>query len=215
MDQIKEITINPEAQKICSMFHYGWISKKETGPIERDLKLFRDVQTYLSLMGYELLNPPGTDWYVIRLKKEYDSASFDYFLKRVKGIDRRHMALLTIIYVKLVLPRELRHVEPENELSLTVDELVYNYGAKFQQGKRSPRKTIETLLAPLKKYHYILFEKGKSKITVGPAMYMLHSDMLMDICDYVIQGLTANLNSIQKIIEDETSDSESEEDIND
>lgn len=215
MDQIKEITINPEAQKICSMFHYGWISKKETGPIERDLKLFRDVQTYLSLMGYELLNPPGTDWYVIRLKKEYDSASFDYFLKRVKGIDRRHMALLTIIYVKLVLPRELRHVEPENELSLTVDELVYNYGAKFQQGKRSPRKTIETLLAPLKKYHYIFFEKGKSKITVGPAMYMLHSDMLMDICDYVIQGLTANLNSIQKIIEEETSNSESEEDIND
>lgn len=215
MDQIKEITINPEAQKICSMFHYGWISKKETGPIERDLKLFRDVQTYLSLMGYELLNPPGTDWYVIRLKKEYDSASFDYFLKRVKGIDRRHMALLTIIYAKLILPRELRHVEPENELSLTVDELVYNYGAKFQQGKRSPRKTIETLLAPLKKYHYILFEKGKSKITVGPAMYMLHSDMLMDICDYVIQGLTANLNSIQKIIEEETSNSESEEDIND
>ncbi|NLI93098.1 MAG: hypothetical protein GX434_13190 [Peptococcaceae bacterium] len=213
MDQIKEITINPEAQKICSMFHYGWISKKETGPIERDLKLFRDVQTYLSLMGYELLNPPGTEWYVIRLKKEYDSASFDYFLKRVKGIDRRHMALLTIIYAKLVLPKELRHVDPDNELSLTVDELVYNYGAKFQQGKQSPRKTIETLLAPLKKYHYILFEKGKSKITVGPAMYMLHSDMLMDICDYVIQGLTANLNAIQKIDEEETP--ESEEDIND
>lgn len=208
MDQIKEFTINSEAQRICSMFHYGWITKKEIGPIERDLKLFRDVQTYLSLMGYELLNPPGTEWYVIRLKKEYDSASFDYFLKRVKGLDRRHMALLTIIYTKLILPKELRHVDMENDLSLTIDELVYNYGAKFQQGKQSPRKTIETLLGSLKKYHYIIIEKGKSKLTVGPAMYMLHSDMLMDICDYVIQGLTGSLNLIKKIKEEDMADGE-------
>lgn len=210
MDQIKEFTINPEAQRICSMFHYGWISKKEIGPIERDLLLFRDVQNYLSLMGYELLNPPGTEWYIIRLKKEYDSASFDYFLKRVKGIDRRHMALLTIIYAKLVLPKQLHHVESEIELSLTIDELVYNYGAKFQQGKQNPRRSMETLLTSLKNYYYIFFEKGKSKITVGPAMYMLHSDMLMDICDYVIQGLTASLNSIKKIEEEDIVDGEEE-----
>lgn len=208
MDQIKELTINPEAQRICSLFHYGWISKKEIGAIERDIKLFRDVQMYLSLTGYELLNPPGTDWYVIRLKKEFDTDSFDYFLKRVKGFDRRHMALLSIIYAKLVLPKELRHVEYEEELSLTIDELVYNYGGKFQQGKQSPRKTIESLLGSLKKYWYIFFEKGKSKITVGPAMYMLHSDMMNDICDYVIQGMTESLNSIKKIEEEDTLDSE-------
>ncbi len=208
MDQIKEFAINLEAQRICSLFHYGWISKKETGPIERNIKLFRDVQTYLSLTGYELLNPPGTDWYVIRLKKEFDTNSFDYFLKKVKGIDRRHMALLTIIYAKLVLPKELRHVESESELSLTIDELIYNYGAKFQQGKKSPQKTIESLLAPLKRHYYIFFEKGKSKITVGPAMYMLHNDMLMDICDYVIQGMTESLKSIKKIKEEDMVDSE-------
>lgn len=202
MEQIDVMEINPEAQKICSMFHYGWISKKEIGPIERNLKLFRDVQSYLSLMGYELLNPPGTEWYVIRLKKEYDASSFDYFLKRVKGIDRRHMALLTIIYTKLVLPKELNHIEPESEVSLTIDELVYNYGTKFQQGKQNPRKTIESLLTSLKRYHYILFEKGKSRIIAGPAMYMLHSNMVMDICEYVIQGLTANLNSIKKLDND-------------
>ncbi|HEY9062311.1 MAG TPA: hypothetical protein VIO64_17705 [Pseudobacteroides sp.] len=208
MDQIRVFTINPEAQRICSLFHYGWISKKEIGPIERNINLFRDVQTYLSLTGYELLNPPGTDWYVIRLKKEYDTNSFDYFLKKVKGIDRRHMALLTIIYAKLVLPKELRHVEPESELSLTIDELIYNYGAKFQQGKKSPQKTIEALLAPLKRHYYVFFEKGKSKITVGPAMYMFHSDMLMDICDYVIQGMTESLKSIKKIKEEDMVDSE-------
>jgi lipid A disaccharide synthetase len=150
-------------------------------------------------MGYELLNPPGTDWYIIRLRKEYDSASFDYFLKRVGGIDRRHMALLTIIYAELIIPKELSHVNPENELSLTVDELVYKYGVKFQQGKQSMQKSIETLLAPLKRYHYIIFEKGKAKITAGPAMYMLRGDMLMDICDYAIQGLTESLKSIEKI----------------
>jgi hypothetical protein len=204
MDQFKEFIINPEAQRICSKFHYGWASKKEIGFIERDIKLFRDVQTYLSLVGYELLNPHGTDWYVIRLKKEYDSASFDYFHKKVKGIDRRHMALITIIYAKLILPKELGHVEPEEQLSLTVDELVYNYGSKFQQGRKSQRNSIESLLSTLKRYHYILFEKGKSKIIVGPAMYMLHSNMLMDICDYVIQGLTENFSTIEKIEEEIT-----------
>lgn len=202
MDHINEFTINQDARRICSMFHFGWVSKKEIGVIERDIKLFKDVQTYLSLMGYELLNPAGTDWYVIRLKKEFDSASFDYFHKRVKGLDRRHLALLTVIYAKLILPKELRHVEPEHELSLTVDELVYNYGAKFQQGRQSPRKSIEALLGPLKKHYYIFLEKGKSKITAGPAMYMLHNDMLMDICDYVIQGLTESFNSIKKIEND-------------
>ncbi|MEK5027681.1 hypothetical protein [Paenibacillus sp. FSL M7-1046] len=211
MDQNKEFIINPEAQRICSMFHYGWVSKKEIGTIEKDIRLFRDVQMYLSLTGYELLNPPGTDWYVIRLKKEYDSASFDYFHKKIKGLDRRHMALLTVIYAKLVLPKELHHTDPENELSLTIDEIVYNYGAKFQQGKQSPRKTIETLLTPLKRHHYIFLEKGKSRITVGPSMYMLHNDMLIDICDYVIQGFTDSLNSIKKIEEEDLTDNEEDE----
>jgi len=198
MDPHKAFEINQEAQRICSMFHYGWISKKEIGPIERDIKLFRDVQTYLSLMGYELLNPSGTDWYVIRLRKEYDSSSFDYFHKRVKGIDRRHMALLTIIYAKLVLPKELGHVDPNHELSVTIDELAYNYGAKFQQGRKSHRASLDALLRSLKKHHFIVLEKSSSKITVGPAMYMLHSEMLMDICDFVIQGFTNNLMSIME-----------------
>jgi hypothetical protein len=196
-----EITINPEAQKICAKFHYGWIDRKEIGPIERDIKLFRDVQAYLSLMGYELRNPPGTDWYVIRMKKEFDSASFDTFHKRVSGIDRRHMALLTIIYAKLVMPKELNHVDQSADLNLTVDELVYTYGSKFGQGKKKPRNVIESLLATLSRYHYIIFEKGKASFSAGPAIYMLHSDMLMDICDYVIQGLTANLQSVERISE--------------
>lgn len=194
------------------MFHYGWISKKEIGPIERDIQLFHDVQLYLSLMGYELFNPPGTEWYVIRLKKEFDCGSFDYFIKRVNGIDRRHMALMTIIYAKLVLPKQLGHVDSEVLLSLTVDELVYNYGAKFQHGKQSPRRVIETLLSTLKKYHYVIFEKGKSRITVGPAMYMLHGDMMMDICDYVIQGLTESLKTIEKITEEDILEEDLEND---
>lgn len=199
MEKTNEFKINYEAQKICSKFHYGWVSKKEIGIIEKDINLFRDVQKYLSLMGYELINPSGTDWYVIRLKKEYDSSTFDYFLKRVKGIDRRHLALLTIIYIKLVLPKELKHVEPDVEISLTVEEIVYNYGSKFQQGKRNTKKTIESLLIPLKKYNYIFFEKCKSKISVGPAMYMLHSNMLMDICKYVIQNLYASSDLTEKL----------------
>ncbi|MCE5171823.1 hypothetical protein LQV63_21320 [Paenibacillus profundus] len=209
MDDTNQFTINPEAQRICSMFHFGWASKKEIGQIERNIKLFKDVQFYFSLVGYDIFNPPGTDWYVLRLKKEYDSAAFDYFYKRVKGIDRRHMALLTILFAKLVLPKKLGHVEPEHELSMTIDEIIYSYGAKFQQGKQNIKKTIESLLAALKKHHYILLEKGRSKITAGPAMYMLHSDMLMDICDYVIQGLTESL-STNNLLKEESAASKEE-----
>ena len=201
MDSIQEFRINAEAQRICAMFHYGWISKKEIGPIERDINLFRDVQLYLSLIGYELLNPPGTEWYIVRLKKEFDNNAFDSFQRRNKALDRRHLALITIFYAKLIMPKKLGHVDQDEDIFLTIDELVFNYGEKFHNAKQNPRATIERLLRPLKKSYYIIIDK--TKIYPGPALYMFHNDLLTDICEFVIQGITDNLKSIEKINEKE------------
>ena len=208
MEQTNSSGTNHEAQRICSLFHYGWISKKEVGPIERNLELYWDVEAYLAQTGYELINPPGTEWYIIRLKKEFDTNAFDDFLKRASGINRNHMALLVILYAKLILPKELQHVDPETKLSVTVDELVYNYGPKFQQGKQNHRKTIETLLKSLKRYNYILMERGKPIITAGPSMYMLRSDLMQDICAFVIQGITDSINTVEKIQDEKPDDGE-------
>ncbi|EHL06286.1 hypothetical protein HMPREF0322_03038 [Desulfitobacterium hafniense DP7] len=197
----QEIKINPEAQRICSLFHYGWVNKKDVPNLESDTTLFRDVQFYFSLMGYELLNPVGTEFYVIRLKKEFDTNAFDFFQKRNKALDRRHLALLTIIYAKLIMPKKLGHMEEDAEIYLTKDQIVLSYGDKFRNAKQNPKAAIEQLLRPLKKYYYISVEKDK--ILPGPAMYMLHNDLLTDLCEFVIQGITDNLKEIPKVEEAE------------
>lgn len=198
---LPEFKTNPEAQRICSLFHYGWVSKKEVGNLESDIHLFRDVQLYFSLMGYELLNPPGTEWYVIRLKKEFDNNSFDFFQKRNKALDRRHLALLTIIYAKLIMPKKLGHVEEDAAIYLTIDQIVFNYGEKFRNAKQHPRTAIEQLLRPLKKYYYVMVDKDK--IFPGPALYMFHNDLLTELCEFVIQGITDNLKVMAQIKEEE------------
>lgn len=99
-------------------------------------------------------------------------------------------------------------MDPETRLSVTVDELVYNYGAKFQQGKQNNRKTMETLLKSLKRYNYILMERGRPIVTAGPSMYMLRSDLMHDICDFVIQGITDSIKTIERIPEEKPDDGE-------
>lgn len=104
MEQTAE-SVNREAQRICSLFHYGWISKKEVGPIERNLELYQDVEAYLAHTGYELINPPGTEWYIIRLKKEFDTNAFDDFLKRASGINKTIWRCLSFSMPSWFFPR--------------------------------------------------------------------------------------------------------------
>lgn len=192
-NRAEKMLVDPEIQRICSMFHFGWIPKKEVGYLERNLSLYREVEHTLSLMGYELVNPPHCEWYLIRLKKEFDKEAFDQFYKRNRDFNRRHMALITILYAKLILPKKLGHVELDADLYTTFEEINLNYGDKFQIKRLSPQKTMETLLKVLKKHYFIIENQGR--YYPGPALFMLHNDLLLNINEAIITRTLESISS--------------------
>ncbi|WP_078382017.1 hypothetical protein [Sutcliffiella halmapala] len=214
-----EITINPEVQRICSLFHYGWISKESVGTLEKNLTLYREVQQTFGMMGYELINFPYCEWYVIRLKKEFDDEAFDKFHRKNSDFNKRHMALITVLFIKLIVPR-LTESHRDQEVYTTLDELILNYGEKFLFRRRSPRSSIESLIKMLKKHWYVI-EKG-NRYYAGPAMYMLHyneylqnitQDMLQEMMD-LTQQFAKDLSEDQKSTEVEMNFNGEEEDGN-
>ncbi|WP_425801210.1 hypothetical protein ACHOLT_12765 [Desulfitobacterium sp. Sab5] len=206
---MEEITINPEVQRICSLFHYGWISKESVGILEKNLTLYREVQQTLAMMGYELINFSNCEWYVIRLKKEFDDDAFDKFHRKNSGFTKRHMALITILFIKLIVPR-LTGGYGDQEVYTTLDELTLNYGEKFRFRRMNPRHSIESLIKMLKK-HWFVIEKDK-RYYAGPAMFMLHyneylqgitQDMLQEMMD-ITKQITKDLSEDQQRGEAET-----------
>jgi len=194
---------DPEVQRICSMFHYGWVPKKEVGILERNIALYREVEYNLSLLGYELINPPHCDWYIIRLKKEFDSSSFDQFQGRNKDFNRRHMALIFILYVKLILPKKLSHVDHDADLFITFEELNLNYGEKFQTKRLNPQKLMESLLKTLKKNYFVI--QTQNRFYPGPSLFMLHSDIIMDTYESILKGLVSKAE--EALVEEEEEES--------
>ncbi|KHL95400.1 hypothetical protein QW71_13165 [Paenibacillus sp. IHB B 3415] len=193
--------INPEVQRICSLFHYGWVPKETIGVLEKNLTLYREVQATLATMGYELINFPNCEWYVIRLKKEFDDDAFDKFHRKNIGFNKRHMALITILFIKLILPR-LTGSHGDQEAYTTLDELTLNYGEKFQFRRRSSRNSIESLIKMLKKHWYVI-EKGK-RYYAGPAMFMLHyNDYLQNITQDMLHEMMELTQQVAKDISDD------------
>lgn len=200
-----ENQINTEVQKICSLFHHGWIPKKDAGYFDRNTNLYREVQYAFNVMGYELINPPYCEWYMIRLKKEFDVDALEQFSKFNKGLNRRHLALIFILYTKLIFPKKAGIVEWTEELSLTMDELCLNYGPAFQSRRSNPRGTLESLMKLLIRYYFVV-ERG-SKIYPGPAMYMLHNELMDSIQEAILLGLAEKFKSLAE----ENSDKEEKE----
>ncbi len=191
-----EETTNPEVQRICSLFHYGWVSKESVGILEKNLTLYREVQQALGTMGYELINFPNCEWYVIRLKKEFDDDAFDKFHRKNSGFNQRHMALITILFIKLMVPRLIGNYG-DQEIYTTLDELTLNYGEKFRFRRWSPRNSIESLIKMLKK-HWFVIEKGK-RYYAGPAMFMLHyNDYLQNITQDMLQEMMELTQQVAK-----------------
>lgn len=186
MSEDKAKALNPDIQKICAMFHRGWVNKDEIGVLEQNLEAYKEIEHYLNHMGYELINPPNCPWYITRLKKEFDVDGLENFRKRY-GFEKRHLALIIILYCKLIMPKRLNHVEPDVPLSVTLEELVYNYGDKFKTRKTNPTNRIESTLSALVRYYFLAKEKGK--YYPGPAMYMLHNGLMFDISKAIISQL--------------------------
>ncbi|RED51781.1 hypothetical protein [Cohnella phaseoli] len=197
------IVVNPEVQRICALFHYGWISKESVGTLEKNLTLYREVQQTLAMMGYELINFPNCEWYVIRLKKQFDDDAFEKFQRKNNGFNKRHMALITILFIKLIMPR-LTGNYGNQEVYTTLDELTLNYGDKFRFRRMSPRHSIESLIKMLKKHWFVI--EVDYRYYAGPAMFMLHyheylqgvtQDMLQEMMD-ATQQVTRDLSEDQQ-----------------
>ncbi|MTV50971.1 hypothetical protein GJ688_18810 [Heliobacillus mobilis] len=84
--------IDPEVIKACSLFHFGWVVKKDVPRMGRDTVFYHQVNEVLSLMGYDLVNPPYSDWYIIRLKREYDVAALDRDRKKNRELNNSSFA---------------------------------------------------------------------------------------------------------------------------
>ena len=193
METINEFKISPKAQQICSLLHFGWVPKKVVGNLEQNLVLYREVELYLSLMGYELINPSSCEWYIIRLKKEFDNEAFDRFYKHNRALNKNHMALITILYAKLILPKKIGHADSDADLHISFDELVFQYGEKFKRKNKNPKGIMETLLKTLLNQFFITV-KDKTMYYPGPSMYMLHEELMTDTCAFIIQNITDSIN---------------------
>ena len=203
-----EVQVSSEVQKICALFHHGWIPKKDAGYFDRNTPLYREVQNALEIMGYELINPPYCDWYIIRLRKEFDLDAFDQFSKFNKGLNRKHLALIFILYTKLIFPKKAGMVEWTEDLSITIDELSLNYGAAFQNRRTNPRGAIESLVKALSKYYFIIAQGGK--LRPGPSLYMLHNELMDNVQEAILLGLADKFNklSINNLEEEEKEEDE-------
>lgn len=198
------IQLSPEVQRICSMFHFGWVSRKDLN-LEKDFGLFSAVRQALGVMGYDLLTTP--EWYVIRLRKEFDNDTFDQFHKRYRDINRSHLAMINILYVKLILPTKMKAISddaPGTRPYITHEEILYNYGAKFQNRKANPEKRISEILKVLMKYGFVIQpHAGLLKYEAGPALYMLREELMDKTYETVMRGFVQEMQESMQESEEE------------
>lgn len=195
------LDIESEAQLICIRLYNGWIDKNELPMLARDTTLYRTVQDKLAWLGLELIDRPECPWYVVRIQREHDS--FTQYQKRNARLKNSHMALLLILYAKLLLPRRAGQVEAETELSISFEELYQNYGYKFAPSSRKPasENRIQNLVNTLAGLGFIVKKRGAAAYQAGPAMYMLHEELLGDIAESsfnVLFGLSADNDNVNE-----------------
>lgn len=206
-----EITVTSEIRQICTMFHFGWIPKTDVPQLENYL-VFCQVQEVFSVMGYEIIITP--EWYVLRLKKEYDIDAFDIFHRRNRDFNRNHLAMVNILFVKLILPKKMGTADEKEILSISFDEIFLNYGEKFRHKRYDSKKMIDGLLKVLKRYSFIVQPKNGTPIyQAGPSLYMLREDLLNKTYEVILRGkiddITRAIEEEEKYIED-VSDEEME-----
>lgn len=181
--------IDHEVQAICTRLYFGWVDKKELSSLSRDPALYRAVQDRLAWLGMELIDRPECPWYVVRIIREHDS--FTQFHKRYQSLQGRHLALLLILYSKLLLPRRIGQISIDIELDVTFQELYQTYGPKFvpRRRKTTSEGAFKSLLRTLSRFGFIVKQRQADIYHAGPAMYMLHDELLTDIAEASLQVL--------------------------
>ena len=183
------IDIEDEARAICTRLYYGWVVKDELPYLAKDALLYRTVQDRLDWIGFELIDKPECPWYVIRVKREHDS--FTQFRKRNLSLKGIHLALILILYAKLLLPKRAGQVSINLALDITFEEIYEKYGHKFARSPKIPtsKNRIESLLGVLINQGYIIKKRAETVYIAGPSMYMLHEDLLADVAKATLETL--------------------------
>jgi len=183
------IDIEEEAKTICIRLYYGYVEKDEFELLAKDALLYRIVQDKLDWLGLELVDRPECPWYIARVKREYDS--FTQFRSRNKAFKSVHLALILILYAKLVLPKRVGQINNNQVLSISFEEIYEKFGHKFAPSFKVPtsKQRMETLLSMLVKQGFIIKKRAENNYLAGPSMYMLHEDLLTDLADSSLETL--------------------------
>jgi hypothetical protein len=178
-----------EAQSICTRLFHGWAEKEELPLLASDPAIYQAVQEKLAWLGLELVDRSDCPWYMIRLMQEHDS--FSQYRRRNRHLQGRHYAMILILYSKLLLPKRAGLVGPSTDLSISLLEIYENYGRKFipPRKKVATEASIKTLLQNLVSSGFIVKKRSEEIYEAGPAMYMLHDDLLTDIAESSLQIL--------------------------
>jgi hypothetical protein len=183
------IDIEYEAKAICTRLYYGWVEKNELPILAQDSLLYRTVQDRLDWVGLELIDKPECPWYVIRVKREHDS--FTQFRKRNLSLQGAHLALILILYAKLLLPKRAGQASSDQVLSISFQEIYEKYGYKFARSSKTPtsKGRMEKILGVLINQGFIIKKRAENIYIAGPSMYMLHEDLLADVAKASLETL--------------------------
>lgn len=178
-----------EVQTICTRLFHGWAEKAELPQMASDPVVYQAVQERLAWLGLELVDRSDCPWYVIRMMQEHDS--FSQHRRRNRHLQGRHYAMLLILYSKLLLPKRAGLVGPSTNLSISFLEIYENYGQKFVPARKKvvTESSIKKLLQNLVSSGFIMKKRNADIYEAGPAMYMLHDELLTDIAESSLQIL--------------------------
>lgn len=183
------IDIEDEAKAICTRLYYGWVDKQELPSLANDSLLYRTVQDKLAWIGFDLIDRPECPWYVIRVKQEYDS--FTQFRKRNQSLKGSHLALILILYAKLLLPKRVGQVNLSQTLDISFEEIYEKFGYKFARSLKIPttKQRMENILSVLINQGYLIKKRAENIYLAGPSMFMLHDDLLSDLAKASLETL--------------------------
>jgi len=190
------LDIDDDVKRICiDLYFNGWIEKNKYPELLRNKEVLESVRKLLSCFGLEFVDCYFSKWYTVRLLKENDS--YSEYHRYHKDLSSRHLALLLILYSKLILPIKAGQVDEKIELKVTFAEIFQMYGYKFRSGKRklASKSNVRSLFTTLCKLNYIIKPYGQDYYTAGPLMFSLHDDLLTDIAE-------ESFNLLFKISED-------------
>lgn len=170
-------------QFLSALYYAGWIEKNKYPEVSRNHEMYEAVQERLKKLGVELVDKSYSPWYVIRLFRENDR--FSEFHRFHKNMSNRHLALLLILYTKLLLPIRIGQVDSKETLKVSFNEIFQMYGEKFKTGRRrlANEASVKALFTFLCNLNYIIKPYGEDCYVAGPLMYALSDDILADLAE--------------------------------